>query len=119
LAAVTPSSVRERLNLTVNDISDAVVTNFIVDAVAEIELETGLTIDYNNCSAAEAAAVRALAAIYCLCYVTGGSSAGMNFSVGDMRVDVLANCPPLEILIKQVERLIAGLSKAAFKVAEA
>ena len=54
MASVTPDRVRDRVNLSSADISDSIVTEFIKDAEAEIELETGLTIDYSNCTQAEA-----------------------------------------------------------------
>ena len=65
LASVTPDRVRNRINLSSSDIGDSVVIEFIVDACAEAVLETGLTIDYNNCTQAEAACITDLAALYC------------------------------------------------------
>ena len=64
MASVTPDRVRNRVNLSNSDISDSVVTEFIVDASAEVMVETGLTIDYNNCTEAEAACITDLAALY-------------------------------------------------------
>jgi len=53
LASVTPDRVRNRVNLSSSDIGDSVVTEFIVDACAEIMLETGRSIDYQNCDQVE------------------------------------------------------------------
>jgi len=53
LAAVTPDRVRNRVNLSTSDIADSIVTEFIVDACAEVMLETGLTVGYSNCMQAE------------------------------------------------------------------
>jgi hypothetical protein len=86
LVAVTPDQVRHRVNLSSSDISDAIVTEFIVDAAAEIELETGRTIDYQDCEKAEASCIRDLAALYCLTYLTGGSASGTSFTLGDLSV---------------------------------
>jgi len=54
LASVTPDRVRDRVKLSATDIDDAKVTELIKDSEATIEEETGLTIDYANCSQAEA-----------------------------------------------------------------
>jgi hypothetical protein len=45
---------------------------FIVDACAEITLETGRSIDHQNCDQVEASCIADLAALYCLTYPTGG-----------------------------------------------
>ena len=47
---VIADSVRDRLNLTENDVTDEKVIEMIKDATAAIEVETGLNIDYTNCS---------------------------------------------------------------------
>jgi len=65
LASVTTDRVRNRVNLSSSDISDSIVTEFIVDACAEIELETGRTINYQDCENAEASCITDLAALYC------------------------------------------------------
>jgi len=111
LVSVTPDSVRNLVNLTADDVSDAKVTEFLTQAAGEISLETDLTIDYSNCTEAEAAAVRLLGALYCLCYVTGGSSVGRSFSLGDLRVDILNQVPPLSILTSRLDRLIENLTE--------
>jgi hypothetical protein len=86
LVAVTPDRVRNRINLSSSDIGDSVVTEFIIDACAEVMLETCLNIDYNNCTQAEAACITDLAALYCLTYLTGGSASGTSFTLGDLSV---------------------------------
>jgi len=110
LVSVTTDSVRNLVHLTNSDIDDTKVAEFLAQAAVEINLETGLTIVYTNCTEAEAAAVRLLAAVYCLCYVTGGSAAGLNFSVGDLHVDVLNQVPPLSVLQVRLERMIEKLT---------
>lgn len=86
MVAVTPEQVRHRVNLSSSDISDAIVTEFIVDATAEIETETERIIDYQNCEEPEASCIRDLAALYCLTYLTGGSASGTSFTLGDLSV---------------------------------
>ena len=108
---MTADSVRDLVHLTVDDVSDAKVSEFLTQSAAEISVETDLSIDYNDCTKGEAAAVRLLAALYCLCYVTGGSSVGRSFSLGDLRVDVLNQVPPLSILTSRLDRLIEKLTE--------
>jgi len=110
LVSVTADSVRNLVHLTSSDIDDTKVAEFLTQASAEISLETGLTIVYANCTEAEAAAIRLLAALYCLCYVSGGSAVGRSFSLGDLRVDVLNQVPPLAILQARLERMIEKLT---------
>ena len=114
---VTPDSVRNRIKLSSSDIDDPKVIEFIKDATAEIELETDRAIDNTNCSKAEAAAIRDLAAIYCLAHITGGSAAGLNFSIGSLRADAVSNAPPLSILQGRVERLIEKLKRPYLGIA--
>jgi hypothetical protein len=111
LVSVSADSVRDLVHLTVDDVADDKVTKFLTQAAAEISLETDLTIDYSDCTEAEAAAVRLLAALYCLCYVTGGSAAGRSFSLGDLRVDVQNQVPPLSVLQSRLERMIEKLTE--------
>ena len=63
MVTVTPDLVRDRVDLSSTDIDDTTVTDFIKNAEAAIEEETGVTIDYTNCSQAEAAAIKNLAAM--------------------------------------------------------
>ena len=111
MVSVTPDSVRNLVNLTVDDVGDDKVTDFLTQAAGEISLETDLTIDHSSCTEAEAAAVRLLAALYCLCYVTGGSAVSRSFSLGDLRVDVQNQVPPLSILTSRLERMIEKLTE--------
>ena len=46
LVTVTPDLVRDRVKLSVTDVKGAKVTDFIKDAEAAIEEETGVSIDY-------------------------------------------------------------------------
>jgi hypothetical protein len=115
LVQVTPQSVRERINLTESAVSDDVVNRFIVDAGETVELETGLTIDPDDCTDAEAVAIRNLAAVYCGAYITGGTSSGMNFRVGDLAVNesqASTMSTNLQFLLDEARRVIAKLKEA-------
>jgi hypothetical protein len=123
LVSVTAQSVRERVNLSASAVSDIVVNRFVADAATTLELETGLTIDPSACSEPEAVAVRNLAAVYCGAYITGGSSSGLSFRVGDLSVDEsqsanLGNAN-LEFLLEQVKRYIEKLNPSDFRAVNA
>ena len=109
LVSVTSDMIRSRLNLTVEDVDDNRVNEMIQDAAATISLEIGRSIDYSNCSEGEATAVKNLAAIYLICHISGGSATGLNFSVGDLQVDALSKAPSVEILYRELERLLLRL----------
>lgn len=109
MVKVTAEAVRARLNLTSEDIADDTVDEMIGDASATLSLETSRLIDPNECSEAEAAAVKNLAAIYALCHLSSGSTAGMNFTVGDVNVDQAGKTPCLDTLYRELERLIQKL----------
>ncbi|MEM3464541.1 MAG: hypothetical protein QXL91_06720 [Candidatus Bathyarchaeia archaeon] len=111
MATVTPDDVRDALNLSNADIPDDKITKMIKRAEVTLELELGKEIDYGDCTEAEKEAITVLAAIYAVCYLTGGSAVGLNFSVGDQNVSVLNNVPPLDVLRKELERLIENLKK--------
>ena len=125
LVNVTPQSVRERINISAVECLDDVVTRFIVDATETVELETGLIIDYTNCTAQEAVAIRNLAAIYCAARVTGGSASGLSFSVGDLSVSESTSSAGglaggnLQFLLDQAKAVIAKLNQADFRAVSA
>ena len=122
MASVTPDRVRNRVNLSNSDIGDSIVTEFIVDASAEVVAETGLTIDYNNCTEAEAACITDLAALYCLAYLTGGSTAGTTFTLGDLSVKEVTGgveTPSPAFLQQRVLKMIEALKTSDFRVASA
>jgi hypothetical protein len=119
LVQVTPQSVRERINLTESSVSDDIVNRFITDAAETLELETGLTIDPASCTDAEAVAIRNLAAVYCGAYITGGTSSGMNFKVGDLSVNesqASTMSTNLQFLLDEVKRFVEKLNPADFRV---
>jgi len=111
LASVTPDRVRNRVKLTTTDIPDAKVVEFIQDAEATIEVETGRAIDYSSCEQAEAAVITDLAAIYCLVHMSGGSAVGLSYTLGALRVEESSSreAPSPSILMDNVLRLIERL----------
>jgi hypothetical protein len=105
---VTVDHVRKRVGLTSTDISDEDVLAFINEASAFLGDEIGRTLDPNNCSEAEANAIRNLAAIYSYVQATGGVATGLNFSVGNLRVDekLPDKVTQLNFLKEQIESFI-------------
>jgi hypothetical protein len=119
LVAVTPERVRNRVNLSSSDIGDSVVTEFIVDACAEIMLETGRTIDYQNCEQVESSCITDLAALYCLTYLTGGSTSGTSFTLGDLSVREVTGSvqsPSPAFLQQRVLKLIEKLRNSSLRM---
>jgi len=125
LVNVTPESVRERINVSAAECPDDVVERFITDAAKTIEIETDLTIDPTDCTDQEAVAIRNLAAIYCACRVTGGSSSGLAFRVGDLSVDESGGSASgltggnLQFLLDEAKRIIGKLNVGSFRVVTA
>lgn len=111
MAKVSPEDVRDVLNLTVNDVSDDKVLKMIKRAAVTVGLELGKEINYASCSEAEKEAITVLAAIYAICYLTGGSAVGLNFSLGDKSVSVLRDAPPLAVLQSEFQRMINRLKE--------
>ena len=123
MVSVTPQSVRERINLTESAVSDDVVNRFVADAAETLELETGLTINPLGCTEAEAVAIRNLAAVYCGAYITGGTSNGLSFRVGDLSVDESQSAnvsnANLQFLLDQAKMVIAKLNATEFRAVNA
>jgi len=116
LVAVTPQEIRERVNLTEADVSDATVNRFAKAAAVTLGLELEKTIDYTGCSDEEAEAIRNIAAVYCACKVTGGSASGLSFRVGDLAVNESSGTTPsglsrenLQFLMSEAQRIIEKL----------
>jgi hypothetical protein len=109
LATVTPDDVRDVLNLSSADVPDAKIVKMIKRAEVTLRLELGKEIDYEDCSDAEKEFITVLAAIYAICYLTGGSAVGLSFSLGDQNVSILGRAPPLEVLQAELERILQGL----------
>jgi hypothetical protein len=111
LAGVSADDVRDVINLSSDDVPDVKVLKMIKRAEVTLELELGKEIDYNDCSDAEKEFITVLAAVYAICYLTGGSAVGLSFSVGDQNVSVLSKAPPLDVLQTELERILANLKQ--------
>jgi len=117
MASVTADQIRKRLGLTPADISDEDALAFRDEAAAFLSEEIGKTLDAEDCTEAEANAIRNLAAIYCYCKVSGGSAIGLDFAIGDLRVSPDAG-KQLEFLRDQVERFIARQKRLGISLLE-
>jgi len=111
LAVVTVDDVRDVINISAEDIADDKILKMVKRAEVTLELELNKEIDYNDCTDAEKEFITVLAAIYAICYLTGGSAVGLSFSVGDQNVSVLGNAPPLNVLQSQLERILDKLKE--------
>jgi len=111
LANVTVDDVRDAINISSADIPDAKILKMVKRAEVTLELELGKEIDCNDCTDAEKEFITILAAIYSICYLTGGSAVGLNFSVGDQNVNVLSKAPPLDVLQTELERILSHLKQ--------
>lgn len=120
MVAVTPDSVRERINVSVAEAPDDVVNRFINAAAVTVGLEIGEDVDGSDCTSAEA--IRNLAAIYCACRITGGSAAGLSFHVGDLSVNESSSAASglssgnLQFLLDQAVAIIQKLKGIVFRV---
>jgi hypothetical protein len=109
LAGVSADDVRDVLNVGANDIPDAKVLKMIKRAEVTLEVELTQDIDYADCSDAQKEAITILAAIYALCYLTGGSAVGLNFRVGDLTDSPNSTLPGLSALQAEFERVLSRL----------
>lgn len=115
MASVTADDVRDAINISSADIADAKILKMIKRAEVTLELETDKEIDYNNCTDAEKEFITILAAIYAICYLTGGSAVGLSFSVGDKNVSVLSKAPPLDVLQTELNRMLDKMREPTLK----
>ncbi len=117
MANVTISDVHDAINITATDVPDTKIGKMIKRATVTLALELGRDIDSNNCGDAEKEFITLLAAVYAVCYLTGGSAVGLSFSVGDHQVGVLSDAPPLNVLQQELERLLSGLKQPTIRSA--
>jgi hypothetical protein len=109
LASVSVDDVRDVVNVSSAEVPDAKVLKMVKRAEVTLELETDKEIDYSNCTDAEKEFITVLGAIYAICYLTGGSSVGLSFSVGDQNVNILSKAPPPDVLQAELERILAAI----------
>jgi hypothetical protein len=103
--------VRDTINVSAADIPDAKLQKMVKRAEVTLELELGREIDFADCTEAEKEFITLLAAVYAVCYMTGGSAVGLSFSVGDQNVSVADKAPPLAVLQQELERILSGLKQ--------
>ena len=115
MVSVSADDVRDVINVSSAEIPDAKVLKMIKRAEVTLELETGNSIDYSDCTDAEKEFITVLAAVYAICYLTGGSAVGLSFSVGDQNVSVLSKAPPLEVLQSELERMLNRMRGPSLK----
>jgi hypothetical protein len=111
LANVSLSDVRDTINISSADIPDDKIQKMINRAATTLALELGKQIDTEDCSESEKEFIVLLAAVYAICYLTGGSAVGLSYSVGDQNVSVANSAPPLVVLQQELERILAALKK--------
>src|SRR4030043_835720 len=109
MANVSLSDVRDTINVGEADIPDAKLQKMVKRAEVTLELELGKEIDYADCTEAEKEFMTVLAAVYAICYLTGGLAVGVSFSVGDQNVSATEKAPPLSVLQQEVDRILSGL----------
>ncbi|MCW3994594.1 MAG: hypothetical protein NWE98_00385 [Candidatus Bathyarchaeota archaeon] len=109
MANVSLSDVRDTINLGTQDIPDDKLQKMIKRAATTLGLEINKQIDINDCSDAEKEFITLLAAVYAICYMTGGSAVGLSFNVGDQNITVSDKTPPLTVLQQEIERLLNAL----------
>ena len=117
MANVSLSDVRDTINVSNADIPDVKLQKMVKRAEVTLELEVGREVNYNDCTEAEKEFITLLAAIYAVCYLTGGSAVGLSFSVGDQNVSVVDKAPPLAVLQQELERILNGLKQPVFRSA--
>lgn len=108
MAVVSAEDIRDVLHIDEADITDAKLQKMIRRAEVTLALELNSVIDYEDCSEAVKEAITVLAAIYGLCYLTGGLAAGLSFSVGDLSVNN-SSVPSLGVLQGEFERILSNL----------
>jgi hypothetical protein len=109
LANVSLSDVRDAINVSATDIPDDKLQKMVNRAATTLALELNKPIDPSDCLDAEKEFIILLAAVYAICYLTGGSAVGLSFSVGDQDVAVTDKAPPLLVLQQELERILNGL----------
>lgn len=117
MANVTLSDVRDTINVSSSDIPDDKLQKMVNRAATTLALELNKPIDPADCTNAEKEFITLLCAVYAICYLTGGSAVGLNFSVGDQNISVAGNAPPLTVLQAEVERLLGSLKKPSLRSA--
>ncbi|MDI9578389.1 MAG: hypothetical protein QM398_09685 [Thermoproteota archaeon] len=109
MTSVTTEDVKDVLHLSDADIADAKILKMVKRAQVTLSLELSQTIDASDCTDALKEAITLLAAIYAVCYLTGGSAVGLNFSVGDLTISASSSLPSLDVLQSEFGRILDSL----------
>ncbi len=117
MANVSLSDVRDTINVNSTDIPNDKLQKMINRAATTLSLELNKQIDADECSEAEKEFITMLAAVYAICYLTGGSAVGLNFSVGDQNINIASSAPPLTVLQQELERILTSLKKPTLRSA--
>jgi hypothetical protein len=117
MSKVALSDVRDVISVSSAEVPDDKLQKMITRAAITLSLELNRVVDSENCSEAEKEFITLLAAVYVICYLTGGSAVGLNFSVGDQNIAVTNNIPPLTVLQQELERILGKLKKPTLRSA--
>lgn len=118
MVSITEDEVRARFHFDeTTDIDNTQVGKFLDEAVAILSRAIGVTLDKTDCTELHANALRNLASLYCYCWVTGGSAAGLNFSIGDINVSESSQ-KQFEFIKTRVEEFIQRNEPIPFIVGE-
>jgi hypothetical protein len=109
MTSVTAEDIRDVLHLGDADIADVKILKMVKRAQVTLSLELSQPIDALNCTDAQKEAITLLAAIYAICYLTGGSSVGLNFSIGDLTTSTASSLPSLDVLQSEFSRILDSL----------
>ncbi len=115
MVSVSANDIRDVINIASEEVPDDKILKMIKRAEVTLELETNKTVDHSNCSEPEKEFITVLAAVYAICYLTGGSAVGLSFSVGDQNVSVLNKAPPLDVLQVELERILKKLKGSTLR----
>lgn len=110
MASVYVEDIWDVLQVSEADIPEVKVTKMISRAEVTLSLELSQLIDASDCTEAQKEAMTLLSAIYAVCYLTGGSALGLNFSVGDLTSSTSA-LPGLAVLQTEFARILASLKE--------
>ena len=117
MANITLNDVRDTINVSSADIPDDKLQKMINRATTTLALELNKQIDTDDCSEAEKEFVTMLAAVYAICYLTGGSAVGLSYTVGDQNISAANSAPPLTVLQGELDRILAALKKPSLRSA--
>ncbi len=110
IASVSVQDVRDVLHLDFSDISDVQTAKMIKRASTILSSELSEDINHLGCSELQKEAIVLLASIYAVCFLTGGTAIGLNFSVGDVSSSQSA-LPSLTVLQTEFERILHSLKE--------